>query len=119
MYNKSIWNSGDIITTEKWNNIKNNTSLINTYQLPVTCEWNVMNEELHITINKSYNEILNLIQNGVLCYYIENYNNQEEFYIDYIIGYNGLLIQTNYYDFHISAIDSNKMVNFDDSNLAL
>lgn len=102
MYNKTIWNPGDIITQEKWDNINNNLSIIGAYQLPVTIEEvevtpsdtpilkssvssSVSSTDYKITIHKSYNEIIKLLKQGIICYlynnlngviiYISNYNN--------------------------------------------
>ena len=59
--NKTVWYPGDIITTEKWNKINNNLSILGALQLQIT---EVENEELSLskaidnesiyTINKSY-----------------------------------------------------------------
>lgn len=79
MYNKTIWNPGDIITQEKWNNINNNLSILGAYQLPVTIEEPEEIEgpikkvnNLKITIHKSYNEIVKLLKQGVICWYFNN-----------------------------------------------
>lgn len=75
--NKTVWYPGDIITTEKWNKINNNLSILGALQLQVT---EVGNEELPLpkkeaggsiyTINKSYKEVIDLIKKGVLCYIV-------------------------------------------------
>lgn len=87
MYNKTIWNPGDIITQEKWDNINNNLSILGAYQLPVTIEEKeeeqpkkISNLKLsqsssfNITIHKSYNEITKLLKQGVICWYFNNLN---------------------------------------------
>ena len=88
MYNKTIWNSGDIITQEKWDNINNNLSILGAYQLPVTVKEKeeeqakkVSNLKItpsssifNITIHKSYNEITKLLKQGVICWYFNNLN---------------------------------------------
>lgn len=98
MYNKTIWNSGDIITQEEWNNINNNLSIIGAYQLPVTIEeGNAATEGTsllkfvsssstiyNITIYKSYNEIIKLLKQGIICYFYNNLNGE----IVYITNYN-------------------------------
>lgn len=96
MYNKTIWNSGDIITQEKWNNINNNLSILGAYQLPVTIKERetpplrkVSNLKgyllsFNITIHKSYNEITKLLKQGVICWYYNNLNNT----INYITQFN-------------------------------
>lgn len=85
MYNKTIWNPGDIITQEKWDNINNNLSILGAYQLPVTIEEKeetqpkkISNLKLsqssnfNITIHKSYDEITKLLKQGVICWYFNN-----------------------------------------------
>ena len=84
MYNKTIWNSGDIITTEKWNNINNNLSLIEAYQLPTSID----TENNKIIINKSYSEIKKMLMEGIICYYYF-FDNVDNYYkIKYITSYN-------------------------------
>lgn len=87
MYNKTIWNPGDIITQEKWDNINNNLSILGAYQLPVTIEekeeeeqpkkvsnlkWAQSSSNFNITIHKSYDEITKLLKQGVICWYFNN-----------------------------------------------
>ena len=73
---KNVWYPGDIITTEKWNRINNNISLPGAYKLPITIEEasgegpREINSSYNITINKSFNEIINLIKQGVICYFV-------------------------------------------------
>ena len=90
-YNKTIWKSGDIITTEKWNNLTNNVPGFKMMQIPF--EWmeeeesNSLNEEIIETkvsslepINVVPNakllitseQLNNYIKNGYLCYYVLN-----------------------------------------------
>lgn len=98
MYNKTIWNSGDIITQEKWDNINNNLSILGAYQLPATIEERetptpppkkVSNlkfyfSNFNITIHKSYNEITKLLKQGVICWYYNNLDGT----INYITQFN-------------------------------
>lgn len=85
MYNKTIWNSGDIITQEKWDNINNNLSILGAYQLPVTIEVSTFDSSYHnITIHKSYDEIVKLLKQGTICWYYNNLNGT----IDYITRFN-------------------------------
>lgn len=98
MYNKTIWNPGDIITQEKWDNINNNLSILGAYQLPVTIEEleqgpikKVNNlkkafssPSFNITIHKSYNEITKLLKQGVICWYFNNLDGT----INYITQFN-------------------------------
>ena len=87
MYNKTIWNPGDIITQEKWDNINNNLSILGAYQLPVTIEERegtqpkkVSNlkryqfSNFNIIIHKSYDEITKLLKQGVICWYYNSLN---------------------------------------------
>lgn len=85
MYNKTIWNPGDIITQEKWNNINNNLSILGAYQLPVTIE--EVNGKVTVqntTIHKSYDEITKLLKQGVICWYFNNIDGR----INYITEFN-------------------------------
>lgn len=93
MYNKTIWNSGDIITTEKWNNINNNLSLIEAYQLPASID----TENSKIIINKSYSEIKKMLMEGIICYYYL-FDNNNYCEIQYINFYNDSYKTLN--DFH-------------------
>lgn len=86
MYNKTIWNPGDIITQEKWDNINNNLSLVGAYQLPITIEENgsssietkvkpvdpIPVKTTSITIHKTYDEIFEILKQGIICYYYDN-----------------------------------------------
>ena len=91
MYNKTIWNPGDIITQEKWDNINNNLSILGAYQLPVTVEEKeeeasraaLVSNSFNITIHKTYNEIVKLLKQGVICWYYNNLNGT----INYILQY--------------------------------
>lgn len=77
---KTIWNPGDIITTEKWNKINNNASpILGAYQLPIEIENEIESmtklssssflNSYEITINKSFEEITNLLKQGIICYF--------------------------------------------------
>ena len=112
-YKKTIWNSGDIITDEKMNNIINgmaSTSL--TYQLPI-----ILDNE-NIIINKSFDEILELSNQGIICYFLldisaENNNNdmygvlilarinKEDYTIHFRVGN---------YEFGINPNNNNQMI---------
>lgn len=112
MYNKTIWNPGDIITQEKWDNINNNLSILGAYQLPVTIEEAEEEEtskkvnnlkaatlpsspSFNITIHKSYNEITKLLKQGVICWYYNNLDGA----INYITQFNdqGKTLNNNYF----------------------
>lgn len=74
-YNKTIWKPGDIITTEKWNNLTNNAPSSKIIQIPFE---SIENEGT--TIGKlliTSEQLNNYIQNGYLCYYV---NDNDEFY---------------------------------------
>lgn len=83
-YKKNIWHSGDIITTSKMNNIINMSSISNNiYRIPI--EYDEQNGIYKI--NKTFNEIVNLMEKG-LCYFIiqnigENY---EQYQFDCLIA---------------------------------
>ena len=73
---KTIWNPGDIITTEKWNRINNNSSpILGAYQLPIEIGESFEIDDqpflksYKITINKSFEEITNLLKQGIICYF--------------------------------------------------
>lgn len=89
MYNKTIWNPGDIITQEKWDNINNNLSILGAYQLPVTIiakptpKVSTSDSQYNIIIHKSYNEIIKLLKQGVICWYYNNLNGT----INYIVQF--------------------------------
>lgn len=55
MYLKTLWNPGDIITTEKWNNINNNLYLHYVYLIPNTFSYS--GNDGTIIIPMSLNEL--------------------------------------------------------------
>lgn len=67
---RKIWKPGDIITTEDYNYIENNSTILGAYRLPVT--FTVSNDETIITISMSYSQIAQLLKQGVICYFISN-----------------------------------------------
>lgn len=100
--NKTVWYPGDIITTEKWNKINNNLSILGALQLQVT---EIENEESSIareninsgsiyTINKSYKEVIDLIKKGVLCYIVMSETYTKENTV--IAAYYNIEIATSY-----------------------
>ena len=99
--NKTVWYPGDIITTEKWNKINNNLSILGALQLQIT---EVENEELSLskaidnesiyTINKSYKEVIDLIKKGVCCYIVMSDIYTEENIV--ISAYYDIEIATSY-----------------------
>ena len=133
---KTIWNPGDIITTEKWNRINNNASpILGAYQLPIEIgneiESTSKKENLssflnsyEITINKSFEEITNLLKQGVICYFyyqpeqgsnfiafvteFTEHNNNDGFitFFDYD--------SINLITFYSSYENPNIMINYDD-----
>ena len=82
MKNK-IWKPGDIITTADWNYIKDNSSILGAYRLPIA-----LNENGFITINMSYNQITTLLKQGIICYYIQEVTDENMININFIIGFN-------------------------------
>ena len=131
---KTIWNPGDIITTEKWNRINNNSSpILGAYQLPIEIGNEIENMPTKggsssflkkITINKSFEEINNLLKQGVICYFYyqpgQNYN-----FIALATNFtkyndnNGSITFFNYDSqksivFHSSYENPNVMINYDD-----
>lgn len=125
--NKTIWYPGDIITTEKWNKINNNLSILGALQLQVT---KVGNEESPIlrvnansgsiyTINKSYKEVIDLIKKGVLCYVVMSNTYTEENTV--IAAYYDIVTATSYNtSSHAIFFTSNKSpvatIFYDDGN---
>ena len=128
---KTIWNPGDIITTEKWNKINNNASpILGAYQLPIEIGHGIKSmtkdgsssflNSYEITINKSFEEITNLLKQGIICYF---YYQPEQ-------GYNGVALARGFSDngiivfldsdffntinFYSSYENSNVMINYDD-----
>ena len=125
MYNKTIWNPGDIITQEKWNNINNNLSILGAYQLPVTIEEReetqpkkvsnlkgYQSSNFNITIHKSYNEITKLLKQGVICWYFNNLDST----INYIIQFNDedRILQDENKNFYFNGTE---MTNFNSNNV--
>ena len=127
---KIIWNPGDIITTEKWNKINNNASpILGAYQLPIEIgesfelQGNSFLNSYEVTINKSFEEITNLLKQGIICYFYyqpeQNYNFialATEF-IEYdndssitFFDYSSMYEIT----FYPSYENSNVMINYDD-----
>ena len=79
-YSKTIWKPGDIITTEKWNNLTNNVpTTLKIIQIPLE-----LIENEGETISKlliASEQLNNYIKNGYLCYYI--YDNAFYYYYDF------------------------------------
>ncbi len=125
MYNKTIWNPGDIITQEKWDNINNNLSILEAYQLPVTIEKveekkgqikKVNNLKIepssppspfpalpvfNITIHKSYNEISKLLKQGIICWYFNNLDGT----VNYINQFNDQDKTLNDGEFYFNGVE--------------
>lgn len=123
--NKTVWYPGDIITTEKWNKINNNLSILGALQLQVTKVENeelplpkVINESIY-TINKSYKEVIDLIKKGVLCYIVMSDIYTEENTV--ISAYYNIKIATSYNSsshtiFFTSNGSSHATIFYDDGN---
>lgn len=82
-YKRTIWNSGDVITDIKMNNIINNISFTSpiAYRLPI-----VLSKDSLLTISKSFNEVKSLIEQGIICYIMINDNNNYMFF--FVTGIN-------------------------------
>lgn len=65
-YNKTIWKPGDIITTEKWNNLTNNIPELKIIQIPLEFMKHAGERRLLITSE----QLNNYIKNGYFCYYV-------------------------------------------------
>ena len=127
---KTIWNPGDIITTEKWNRINNNASpILGAYQLPIEIgesfemTGNSFLNSYKITINKSFEEIVDLLKQGIICYFF--YQPDENSYqialvsnfIDYDDEKSISFLNFNYFStitFYPSQENSNIMINYND-----
>lgn len=69
MYNKTIWNSGDIISSAKWNNLLQNSSFdFKVHQ--VTYTTNTVSSTTYYTFDVTIDEISNLLDSGYICYFI-------------------------------------------------
>lgn len=132
---KTIWNPGDIITTEKWNRINNNASpILGAYQLPIEIGNEIESaiklgssiflNSYEITINKSFEEITNLLKQGIICYFY--YQPEQNFYFIALatgfadFGNYGPITFFDYNSFETitfqpSYENSNVMINYDDS----
>lgn len=80
---KTKWNAGDIITTEKMNNILNNASSINKYQeIQTSFDSDNNNTTYYITED----ELKKIQQQGIICYIKQKTDN--DYNIDVIVDYN-------------------------------
>lgn len=128
---KNIWYPGDIITTEKWNRINNNISLPGAYKLSITVEEvssesseekKLVSTSQNITISKSFNEIINLIKQGIICYFVieTDFGGETELQHNIFIASSfnisnssiGFQSGEDSQTFYISQLDPTKMVNF-------
>lgn len=83
MFYKTKWNAGDIITTEKMNNILNNISSINKYQeIQTSFDSDNNNTTYYITED----ELKKMQQQGIICY-IKDKDDNDNYYIDVIANY--------------------------------
>lgn len=129
---KTIWNPGDIITTEKWNRINNNASpILGAYQLPIEIGNEIENIEkgssssflnnYEITINKSFEEITNLLKQGIICYFYYQ-PEPNNYFIVLATGFtnDGRISFFDYYSsldtitFYSSYENPNVMINYSD-----
>lgn len=72
-YEKNIWQNGDIITKEKLNNMEDGISQTNMGgKIEVTITRG--EGKTKYTLNKTYNEIVNLINNGIVPFVLHQSN---------------------------------------------
>ena len=68
-YNKTIWNPGDIITSNKWNKLINNSQ--NQIELARNLTPQLSSNNNDTIMNISPTVLKQLYENGVICYFIE------------------------------------------------
>ena len=101
-YNKTIWRPGDIITSEKWNKIVNNTSIELARKLPVNFPNNPGNP---ITISISSPNLINLFTKGITCWFFD------DSFIYYLNSYD---IIDGHYIFDFKYDDNNSITFYED-----
>lgn len=67
---RKVWKPGDIITTEDYNYIENNSMILGAYRLPATITDS--DSEMKVTINMSYSQITQLLKQGIICYFMSD-----------------------------------------------
>lgn len=75
------WTAGEIITDNKW-------ASLNTIKYPIAQKIEFYNNSTTI-LDISYDELINLLQHNVICWYYDSYHHINSIYIDSIDSLDG------------------------------